>query len=118
MLSVTVQNDLERRHVGGVGERVHEAHRHRLHAFGAPLRHYSALRLDLTPIARGTLRLFWRSANSSLGLANNDIGAGLGSFLDPDARQSDEIPCRLIDLDYLARTQIKLRKELIVRKAT
>lgn len=50
----------------------------------------STLRLDLTPIDRGTLRAFWRSANSSLGLANNDIGAGLGAFLDPDARERDE----------------------------
>ncbi len=49
----------------------------------------SALRVDVTPIKDGTLRLFWRSANSSLGLANNDIGQGV-PILDPDARESDE----------------------------
>jgi vitamin B12 transporter len=50
----------------------------------------NAVRIDVTPIEHGTLRGFWRVANSSLGLANNDIGAGLGSFLDPDARERDE----------------------------
>lgn len=49
----------------------------------------SAARLDVTPFAHGTLRAFWRSANSSLGLANNNIGSGI-ALLDPDARQSDE----------------------------
>ncbi len=49
----------------------------------------SAARLDVTPIERGTFRAFWRSANSSLGLANNNIGSGI-ALLDPDARESDE----------------------------
>jgi vitamin B12 transporter len=49
----------------------------------------SALRLDVTPIEHGTLRGFWRSADSSLGLANNDIGQGV-RLLDPDAREHDE----------------------------
>jgi len=60
----------------------------------------SALRIDLTPIDRGTLRVFWRSANSSLGLANNDIGAGLGSFLDPNARQRDEFYLGKIEWEH------------------
>ncbi len=51
---------------------------------------YSAGRLDVTPIEHGTLRGFWRIANSSLGLANNDIGAGYGDFLDPNARENDQ----------------------------
>jgi vitamin B12 transporter len=50
----------------------------------------NAVRLDVTPIERGTLRGFWRMANSSLGLANNDIGNGYGDFLDPNAREHDE----------------------------
>ena len=50
----------------------------------------NAVRVDVTPIEHGTLRGFWRFAQSSLGLANNDIGAGLGPFLDPDAREHDE----------------------------
>jgi vitamin B12 transporter len=50
----------------------------------------SAGRLDVTPIEHGTLRGFWRIANSSLGLANNDIGSGYGDFLDPNARQNDQ----------------------------
>jgi vitamin B12 transporter len=49
----------------------------------------SALRVDVTPIEHGTLRGFWRSANSSLGLADNNIGNGYGTFIDPNARQSD-----------------------------
>ncbi|MBI3388345.1 MAG: TonB-dependent receptor [Deltaproteobacteria bacterium] len=49
----------------------------------------SALRVDVTPIEHGTLRGFWRSANSSLGLADNNIGNGYGDFIDPNARQSD-----------------------------
>ncbi len=53
----------------------------------------SALRLDVTPVEHGTLRGFWRSANSSLGLANNDIANGIGNpqFLDPNARERDEL---------------------------
>jgi len=50
----------------------------------------SALRVDVTPIEHGTLRGVWRSATSSLGLADNNIGLGLGRLLDPDARQRDE----------------------------
>lgn len=50
----------------------------------------NAVRVDVTPIEHGTLRGFWRVANSSLGLANNDIGNGYGNFLDPNARQHDE----------------------------
>ncbi len=50
----------------------------------------NAVRLDVTPVERGTLRGFWRVADSSLGLANNDIGNGYGNFLDPNARQRDE----------------------------
>jgi vitamin B12 transporter len=46
-------------------------------------------RLDVTPIERGTFRAFWRIANSSLGLANNDIASGI-NLLDPDARERDE----------------------------
>lgn len=60
----------------------------------------SALRLDLTPIEHGTLRAFWRSADSSLGLANNDIGAGLGSFLDPEAREHDEFYLAKIEWEH------------------
>ena len=50
----------------------------------------SALRVDVTPIEHGTLRGFWRSADSSLGLADNNIGNGYGTFVDPNARQRDE----------------------------
>jgi vitamin B12 transporter len=50
----------------------------------------SAARVDVTPVEHGTLRAFWRSANSSLGLADNNIGNGYGDFLDPNARQHDE----------------------------
>lgn len=50
----------------------------------------SSARVDVTPIDGGTLRGFFRSANSSLGLANNNIGAGYGDFIDPNARQKDE----------------------------
>lgn len=50
----------------------------------------NAVRIDVTPIERGTLRGFWRFAESSLGLSTNDIGAGLGPYLDPDARERDE----------------------------
>jgi vitamin B12 transporter len=46
-------------------------------------------RVDVTPIEHGTLRAFWRVANSTLGLANNNIGSGL-NLLDPDARERDE----------------------------
>jgi len=49
----------------------------------------SAARVDVTPIEHGTLRGFWRSAHSSLGLADNDIGQGV-RLLDPDARERDE----------------------------
>ncbi|HEX7408680.1 MAG TPA: TonB-dependent receptor [Candidatus Binatia bacterium] len=62
----------------------------------------SALRLDVTPIEHGTLRGFWRSADSSLGLANNDIGAGLGKFLDPDAREHDEFYLTKIEWEHEA----------------
>ncbi len=50
----------------------------------------SAARVDVSVLEHGTLRAFWRSANSSLGLADNDIGNGYGDFLDPNARQRDE----------------------------
>lgn len=50
----------------------------------------SSARVDVTPMDGGTLRGFFRSANSSLGLANNNIGAGYGDFIDPNARQKDE----------------------------
>jgi vitamin B12 transporter len=60
----------------------------------------SALRLDLSPIEHGTLRAFWRSADSSLGLADNDIGAGLGSFLDPNAREHDEFYLAKIEWEH------------------
>lgn len=46
-------------------------------------------RVDVTPIEHGTFRTFWRVANSSLGLANNNIGSGI-DLLDPDARERDE----------------------------
>jgi vitamin B12 transporter len=49
----------------------------------------SAARIDVTPIEHGTLRGFWRSAHSSLGLADNDIGQGV-RLLDPNARERDE----------------------------
>lgn len=49
----------------------------------------SAARIDVTPIEHGTLRGFWRSADSSLGLADNDISQGV-RLLDPDARERDE----------------------------
>jgi len=49
----------------------------------------SAGRLDMDLVEHGTLRAFWRSAHSSLGLANNDIGQGV-ALLDPNARERDE----------------------------
>jgi vitamin B12 transporter len=49
----------------------------------------SAARIDVTPIEHGTLRGFWRSAHSSLGLADNDISQGV-RLLDPNARERDE----------------------------
>jgi vitamin B12 transporter len=49
----------------------------------------SAARIDVTPVDHGTLRGFWRSAHSSLGLADNNIGQGV-RLLDPDARERDE----------------------------
>ncbi|MFI5395009.1 MAG: TonB-dependent receptor plug domain-containing protein [Candidatus Binatia bacterium] len=62
----------------------------------------NAVRIDVTPIEHGTLRGFWRFADSSLGLANNDIGAGLGKFLDPDARQHDEFYLTKIEWEHEA----------------
>ncbi len=50
----------------------------------------TAGRVDMTPLEHGTLRGYWRVANSSLGLANNNIGNGYGDFLDPNARQHDQ----------------------------
>jgi len=50
----------------------------------------TAGRIDVTPIERGTLRGFWRVANSSLGLVNNNIGNGYGDFPDPNAREHDQ----------------------------
>jgi vitamin B12 transporter len=47
-----------------------------------------AARIDITPIEHGTLRGVWRSAHSSLGLA--DYNEPSVDVLDPDARERDE----------------------------
>jgi vitamin B12 transporter len=60
----------------------------------------NAVRLDVTPIEHGTLRGFWRVANSSLGLANNDIGNGYGDFLDPNAREHDEFYLAKVEWEH------------------
>jgi vitamin B12 transporter len=60
----------------------------------------TAGRLDVTPSARGTLRGYWRVANSSLGLANNNIGNGYGDFLDPNAREHDQLYLGKIEWEH------------------
>jgi vitamin B12 transporter len=69
----------------------------------------NAVRVDVTPIEHGTLRGFWRFANSSLGLANNNIGAGLGSFVDPDARENDEFYMTKIEWEHEALKNLSYR---------
>lgn len=69
----------------------------------------NAVRVDVTPIEHGTLRGFWRFANSSLGLANNNIGAGLGSFVDPDAREHDEFYLTKVEWEHEAFKNLSYR---------
>ncbi|MFN8624610.1 MAG: TonB-dependent receptor [Candidatus Binatia bacterium] len=69
----------------------------------------NAVRLDVTPIQHGTARGFWRFANSSLGLANNNIGAGLGSFADPNAREHDEFYLGKLEWEHEALTNLSYR---------
>jgi vitamin B12 transporter len=59
----------------------------------------SSARIDVTPIEHGTLRGFWRSAHSSLGLADNDIGQGV-RLLDPNARERDEFYLGKIEWEH------------------
>lgn len=69
----------------------------------------SALRVDVTPIEHGTLRGFWRSANSSLGLATNNIGSGFGNFLDGDARERDEFYLGKLEWEHTVLSHLTYR---------
>ena len=68
----------------------------------------SAARIDVTPIEHGTLRGFWRSADSSLGLADNDISQGV-RLLDPDARERDEFYLGKLEWEHMLFRELTYR---------